>query len=110
MFNRYIKSEQVINNQESYKNLLLQKKLDSIKQYSSFDFSKLNDLLKLDLDRTFHTVQPFEKIYNISQKYYGSPEFGWLICYTNRISSELSISIGQTLIIYLSLEQLLEAL
>ncbi len=110
MFNRYNNSVQIINSSETYSDILLQKKLNSIKQYSGFDFTKLNELLKQDLDRTFHTVEPFEKLYMISQKYYNSPEFGWLICYTNKISSELNIKIGQTLVIYLSIEQLLEAL
>jgi hypothetical protein len=44
----------------------------------------------------------------ISQKYYGSPEYGWLICYTNKISNELQIKDGDILVIYLPLASVLE--
>jgi hypothetical protein len=43
----------------------------------------------------------------ISQKYYKSPEYGWIICYTNGLSSELLINAGDVLIIYLPFQTVL---
>jgi hypothetical protein len=54
-----------------------------------------------------HTVQPFERLYNISNLYYGSPDFGWVILYTNGLSSELQISENTVLTIYLNITKLL---
>jgi hypothetical protein len=107
MFNRYNRTTKLINNSSDYQELFDQKKIQYITQYSSFDFNKLKNIQDYDLDSTLHVVQPSERLYMISQKYYGSPEYGWLICYTNKISNELSINIGTVLTIYFPLNNVL---
>lgn len=108
MQNRYLKTLKIINNTEQYSELFKEKKVNSITQYSSFDFKKLKNIEDYNLDVTYHVVQPFERLYMISQKYYSAPEYGWLICYTNKISNELDIKIGDSLKIYLPLNNVLE--
>ena len=110
MYNRYNKTKKVINNAEQYSDVLEKKGVSSLTQYSTFSFNKLRDIADLNLDSIVHTVQPFERLYMISQKYYGSPEYGWLICYTNRIANETLINIGDPLVIYQPLQSLLELL
>lgn len=107
---RYDKTEQIINNSSNYRELLSKKNLKKILQYKTFNFNNLKNIKDMNLDTIIHIVQPFEKIYNISYKYYGSPDYSWIICYTNQISNELEINIGQTLIIYYPLEKILELL
>jgi hypothetical protein len=107
MNNRYNKVQKVINNSEQYEDLLKQKGLNTLVQYKTFDFSKLKNLDITSLDSIIHIVQPFERLYNISQKYYGAPEYGWLICYLNKLSSELEIKSGDGLIIYIPLQSIL---
>ena len=107
MYDRYKKSEKIINNSEEYSNTFKEKNVKNILQYSSYDFKNLKNIEDYNLEMVVHTVEPFEKLYMISQKYYGSPEYGWLICYTNKLSNELSIGIGTVLNIYFPLEEVL---
>lgn len=108
MQNRYQRTIKIINNSDEYSEVFREKKVNSIIQYSSFDFKKLKNIEDAMLDVTYHVVQPYDRLYMISQKYYASPEYGWLICYTNKISNELDIKTGDSLKIYLPLNNLLE--
>lgn len=110
MYNRYLNNQQIINNSELYEQFLKKRNLKNLLQYSTFDFGNLKEIRNADIDIIYHTVQPFEKLYNISQKYYNAPEYGWLICYTNKIPSELEINIGDILMIYSPLGSVLELL
>lgn len=108
MDNRYKNTQKIINNSSLYKQFFKDKNLKNVVQYSTFDFRNLKNIDELNLETVAHTVQPFERLYMISQKYYGTPEYGWLICYTNKISNELEIQDGDVLIIYLPLASVLE--
>lgn len=110
MFNRYNRMQAIINNSNSYIDIFKQKNLNSIRQYPTYDFKNLKFIDTSNLELVTHVVQPFDKLYTISQKYYNSPEYGWLILYTNKLSSELQIDIGSVLNIYFPLEGLLELL
>lgn len=110
MNNRYNKTQQIINNADQYEELLKQKGLNTLIQYKTFDFSKLRNIDKKSLDSIIHKVEPFERLYMISQKHYGSPEYGWLICYMNNLSSELDIKSGSRLIIYIPLRDIIGSL
>ena len=110
MFNRYNNYNVLVNNASEYSAILDRKKLNFLRQYPTFSFKKLRDIAKSDLSYVFHQVQPFEKLYNISQQYYNSPEFGWIICYTNNLKSELQIYPGMQLFIYLPIDAILEML
>lgn len=107
---RYNKKEKIINNSSFYKDLFYRKNLKQIDQYSLFEFGDLKNFKNLNLDKVEHIIQPFDRLYNISYKYYKTPEYGWLICYTNNISNEFEINIGDKLNIYFPLETLLDLL
>lgn len=107
MYNRYNKTKIINNTDQNYNDIFKTRNIKSIRQYSTFNFNNLKNINDADFDIVIHNVQPFEKLYNISQKYYNTPEFGWLICYTNKIPSELSIKAGMYLKIYLPLQNLL---
>lgn len=101
------KTQKLLNNTEQYSEHFKNKGVKDIIQYATFDFRNLRNLEEANLDNILHIVQPYEKLYMISQKYYSSPEYGWLICYTNKIGNELNIYIGMPLIIYFPLDRLL---
>lgn len=107
MSNRYKKNEKIINNSFLYKDILDKK---NITQYATFRFNELKNIESYNLDYVLHKYQPNDKLFMISQKYYNSPDYGWLICYANKISNELEIKIGTDLKIYLPLSSLLELL
>lgn len=104
---RYEKTNKIRNASQEYRDLLDRKKIKIINQYSTFDFNRLKDVDLYKFDIIQHTVAPFERLYNISYKYYASASYGWLICYTNKISNELDIKVGDVINIYLPLENLL---
>lgn len=110
MDNRYKDTRKLLNNSQLYKQVFNQKNVKNILQYTTFDFNNLKNLQDYNLDTILHTVEPNDSLFMISQKYYGSPEYGWLICYTNLISNELLIKTGDILTIYIPLETLLELL
>lgn len=104
---RYTNVQKIFNNSEQYEELLKEKNLKTLVQYSLFKFDKLKNFKDYNLNSVTHQVQPHERLYQISQKYYNSPEYGWLILYTNRLQNELSIKEGTVLVIYFPLNILL---
>ncbi len=107
MYNRYESTGIIYNADERYSNIFQSKKINGINQYSTFSYGNLKNFKDYGLDTILHTFEMGDKLYTISQKYYNSPEFGWLICYTNKISSELDITLGKPLTIYVPLNTLL---
>lgn len=110
MYNRYYNSRPVINTLELYSDILRRKKLNGIVQHQTYSFNLLQEFRDMNMDAVVHIVQPGEKLFTISQKYYNSPDLGWLICYTNNISNELNIRVNQPLNIYFPVEELLRLL
>jgi hypothetical protein len=107
MYSRYKNIRKLVNNSELYDEILTNKSSSFLEHYA---INKFEALKKTNLDsmpKIFHVVQPFERLYNISNLYYRSPEFGWVILYTNNLSSEIHIMEGMTLTIYLNIAKLL---
>jgi len=95
------------NASSNYNNLFQERNIKFIDQYTTLDISKLKDI-GTEFNFLIHKVAPFETIHDISIKYYESPQYGWLICYTNKIGSELEINIGKILKIYYPLQSILQ--
>ena len=110
MFNRYSKIQNFLNTSDNYSDLFMRKKINSLNQYYTYDFGNLQFLKQYNLERIVYTIQPFDKLYLISQNFYNSPEYGWLICYTNKKKSELEFKINDIISIYFPLQDLLELL
>lgn len=110
MYNRYSRNPKIVNNAEAYTDVLTSRGSKSLTQYSTFNFAALNDPRIQLLDKVVHTVQSGDTLYNISNLYYGSPEFGWIICYLNKISNETKVTVGTPLVIYIPIESILRLL
>ena len=110
MSNRFLKTQVILNNSKAYEQFLKSRNLKTLTQYTTFEFSNLSRIESSSIPFLFHTVEPFEKIFVISEKYYKSPEYGWLICYLNKIPNELQISEGDIIKIYYPIEKVLEFL
>lgn len=107
MYSRYEKIRKIVNGTELYKDILNNKSSSNLQHYSFDTFANLRSADLSSMPKILHVVQPFEKLYTISQQYYNSPEYGWVILYTNSIPSELQILPGMSLNIYLDLRILL---
>jgi hypothetical protein len=104
---RYKNKRTIVNDSDKYQSIRTAKGLKTLTQHQTFDLSGLQRLQSANLFTVTYRVQPFDKLFMISQKFYNSPEYGWLICATNTIANEMLITEGTLLIIYLPLEQVL---
>ncbi len=96
---RYDKQETIINNSDLYDNIFREKNVTSIKQKSTNNFSKIiNDFYRFNF--IIHTWNKTDKIYNISNRYYGKPDYYWAILYMNKYSSQFEIKEGDSIFIY----------
>lgn len=109
MSNRYNKTNKFYNNSNEYSEILERKGIKGIEQYETFktNFSKFDKNL---ISHTIHVYKKNEKLYNISKKYYGSPEYYWIIMLTNEINDLFSLKDGFPLKIYFPIQSILEAL
>lgn len=107
MYKRYENTRKINNFSDRYRDVFEKKNLLYMKQYSSFRFNKVNQMELDKYDFYLHTFQHNEKLYNISYDYYNSPEFGWLILYTNKIASEFMLKDGDMLSIYYPLNDII---
>lgn len=110
MSNRNSKTQKFLNNSAKYKDFFKSRNLKNITHYSTFNFGNLKRLKDSNVPYVLHEVQPFEKLFMISQKYYNSPEYGWLICYLNELPNEMLVTTGSVLKIYFPIETVLEFL
>lgn len=106
MSSRYAKTKILINDADSYKEILNEKDLQFIKQYSLKPFTITRENIG-GLSSISYTVKPFDKLYNISQTVYGFPQYGWVILSSNFLTSELDIEEGMILSVYYPLNALL---
>ena len=105
--NRYDKTKGFINNSDEYEEFFDTRKNQSPEQLGTL---KLNDFQEKDLsflNYVYHTYRNGEKLYNISNRYYGNQNHGWLILLTNKISSPFGLYDGIKLKIFLPLESIL---
>lgn len=112
MYNRNYKRKYIQNNSILYNDLAKRKQLNSINHYATLNLSKLIELDSQNISSIYHAVEPFETLQDISQRYYESPEYAWLICFTNNIESELEInfSLNRHLQIFYPLQKVLDFL
>jgi hypothetical protein len=104
---RYKNKQALVNNSDKYAPFRNSRGIKTLVQHQTFDLKNIENILKSNLFKVNHVVQPFETLPLISQKYYNAPEYGWLICATNTIPNEMFITEGTGLIIYLPLQEVL---
>jgi hypothetical protein len=104
MDNRYSKNKKFINNADEYDEVLDRKELSGIIQYERYKIDNFADYDKTNLNQAFHIYKSNEKLYNISQKFYGKPEYGWLILLTNQLSNPFELYDGKILKVIIPLE------
>jgi hypothetical protein len=98
---RYDKSKSIINNSRVYQDIFDEKDLKSIFQKPTFSFQDLQNIgFK---DPITYIWNKTDKIYNISNRFYGTSDLYWVILYSNRYTSPFQIKEGDILYIYLTL-------
>jgi len=109
MSNRYNNQKNILNSSSYYKEILEQKNLKSIKHKGVYNFEILKqNLLSNNISSLDYTWKNNDKIYNISNLFYKDPNYGWLILFSNGLSSEFEIKVGNIVKIYFPLNTIIK--
>lgn len=107
MFKRYNDKQIFDNNIERYEELIQNKNLNSLRQYSLYNFGKLSEVSTSNYEYVTHLYDVGDRIENIAYRYYGDASLWWVICYTNKIANPMDLTVGKVLFIYFPIEQIL---
>lgn len=65
--------------------------------YASPEYREIKDEDVLDMEIVFHTWKVGDRFYKLSEKYYGTTEYWWIIARFNKKPTEAHLKIGETL-------------
>jgi len=105
---RYDSRQLIYNEDEGYrKNLFQNRGVNRIVQYDTAQFSypDIDDIAKLDVVTL--RWNSASRLYNISNEYYGSPEYWWVIALYNQKPTEADFEIGDIFYVPRPLEDVL---
>jgi hypothetical protein len=102
--NRYINFRKIINNQESFSEIFENR---NIKQLEQYILNNYKYPLPKEIDNL--TLIPIEwkmgdKLHKVSDAFYGSPNYWYILALFNNTPTDYDISIGQTIYIPKPLE------
>jgi len=109
-FSRYRKQRLIENANPEYNEILAQRGLSSITQYSfsSFKDLKIKDLEGIQLDT--HIWEASDRLFKLADKYYGDPTYWWIIALFNNRPLESEIKLGEKMLIPLPLDMIVSAM
>lgn len=106
---RYNKTNKFINNTEEYSSFFEERQMNPPAQVGTFKINEDMTSNISSLNYVFHKYRVGERLYNISNKYYGDPSYWWLILLTNKLENHFQLYDGIPLKIYLPLQSVLGA-
>jgi nucleoid-associated protein YgaU len=95
------------NEEAIYSDLLLDKQLKHIDQYLTPSFHTLEVKESLSLTRIQHVWKAGDRLWKLSNQYYGEPTYWWLIAWYNQKPTESHFTIGDVVIIPTPFERVL---
>ena len=107
-YSRYTRREIFLNEDEGYrKQFFIDRDIEQTFQYEMPKISFPSDEVIASLNNVLQVWGSTDKLYNISNKYYGSPNYWWVIAWYNEKSSEAEFKTGDQYYIPLPLDQVL---
>ncbi|MCK9596346.1 hypothetical protein M0R19_04140 [Candidatus Pacearchaeota archaeon] len=98
-----------INRSPNYDQYFKDRRIKQIKQYTSpiltYPTNKFNSLNIVN-----HIWDFTDRYFKLADKYYGNPKYWWVIAWFNQRPTEVGWTIGDTVLIPLPLEKILELL
>lgn len=107
MINRYKFRRIAKNDLEAYDNVLKNRNVKYINQYTSPNFSYVNDQQYANLNIIKHVWQEGDRFYKLAEKYYGDAQDWWIIAKFNQKPTEAHVQIGDIIDIPTPLDRLL---
>ena len=107
-YSRYQKRRLFLNDDKNYKNVFFKRRgIEKTFQYESPVLSyPTNDYIS-DLNNISEVWKATDKLYNISNDYYGSPNYWWVIAWYNKKASEAEFKTGDLYYVPLPLDKVL---
>ena len=107
-YSRYSKRNIFLNNDRNYgKALLSNRDANEVFQYDmpSISYPSPSEIRRLD--NTLLVWKATDKLYNVANEFYGSPEYWWVIAWYNQKASEAEFKVGDQYYVPLPLEEVL---
>lgn len=109
MFNRYQNNQNILNIDETYKEIFDSKNVKNILQKRTFDFKKIYKIVSNSkYNKTLYKWENIDRLDLVSQKFYERPDYGWLILYLNNLSNPFQIKTGNYIFIYSPIQEILK--
>ena len=107
---RYNKARVIANNSEYYAPLRKSRDLKSIRHYATMKIKNPTVAQRGSLRTTRHIWKYGDRLYNLSNKFYGDPRYWWVISWWNGYGVEADIKTGAVLSIPVNVEEALRVL
>ena len=95
------------NNDEMYYGMIKSRNLKFINQMGTPELTYPDTSFFDNYEVIRHEWQDSDKLWKLSEKYYGSPQYWWVIAYTNKIPSEFELNSGDIIDIVMPLRAIL---
>jgi ABC-type phosphonate transport system ATPase subunit len=110
MANRYKNKDIVINDSQYYAPLRRTRGLKSVTQYGTVKMRNPSVGVRAAVVTAAHIWKYGDRLYNLAARFYGEPEYWWIIAWWNGYGVEADIPTGALLAIPTDIEQALKAL
>ena len=108
-FSRYNNTPIFLNDDPNYKNVFFRNRdMQETYQYSLLNLRYPSLDAMGNLTNVGLVWGATDKLYNISNQYYGEPNYWWIIAWYNKKGSEAEFEVGEIYYVPLPLEDLLE--
>lgn len=108
MTERYKNRKIVKNNLEMYSDSFKRRGLKQILQYTTPNFSYINEQQFKNLVIIRHIWKEGDRYYKLAEKYYGDPRDWWIIAKFNQLPTESDIQIGDVVSIPTPIDRILD--
>lgn len=110
MTSRYDNRDLLFNFGEKYRQILKNRNVKSITQFStpSLKFPTVKEMGNLQV--VGHLWKLGDRFYKVADKYYNDPELWWVIAWFNHSPTEAHIAVGEIVDVPLPVEQVLQIL
>ena len=108
-YSRYDGRPVILNNKRNYKNTFFKERgMSQMYQYSTAVLSFPTPEEIRGLTNVSHRWGATDKLYNLSNDYYKSPQYWWIIAWYNQKPTESHFKVGDIIYVPLPLDRVLE--
>jgi hypothetical protein len=107
MSSRYERLKELKNSADLYQKTFVDRNVKFVNQYETQTFNYPTGLQLRQLQFVEHAWAQHDKFWRLSEKYYGDPNYWWVISFYNQKPTDHEVSIGEIILIPTPLEKIL---